>query len=97
MGKATPLQFSQCTCSPACLMALPTHLGIEGGRLLELGPAQSLAEGVPEETCVLMHYLPRLLKQLLFIRDTYQTKNKVAGLQGVGSPMPHLSLTSHAA
>lgn len=54
------------------LLVLLAHLGIEGSCLLKLGPAQSLTEGVPEETCVLVYYLPWLLKQLLFIRDTYQ-------------------------
>jgi hypothetical protein len=45
-------------------------LGIEGSCPLKLGPAQSLTEGVLEETCVLVYYLLWLLKQLLFIRDT---------------------------
>lgn len=58
------------------LVALLTYLGIEGSCLLKLGPTQSLTEGVPEEACVLMHYLPWLLEQLLFIRNTYQRKKR---------------------
>lgn len=62
------------TSSP--LLAPATHLGIEGSSLLQLGPAQGLAEGVPEEASILMHHLPGLLKQLLFIRDAWQTKER---------------------
>lgn len=53
-----------------------THLGIEGSSLLQLGPAQGLAEGVPEEASILMHHLPGLLKQLLFIRDAWQMEKR---------------------
>jgi hypothetical protein len=68
-------------------LALIAHLGIEGSCLLELGPAQGLAEGVPEESGVLMYHLPGLLEQLLFIRDTWQRqKQQVSeGWAGPGS------------
>lgn len=58
------------------LLAPATHLGIEGSGLLQLRPAQGLAEGVPQEASILMHHLPRLLKQLLFIRDAWQAKKR---------------------
>lgn len=73
------------------LLASATHLGIEGSGLLQLGPAEGLAEGVPEEASILMHHLPGLLKQLLFIRDAWQTKERwrqVSEGQG-GPPLPH--------
>lgn len=70
-----------------CPQPVPaTHLSIEGGGLLQLGPAQGLAEGVPEEASILMHHLPWLLKQLFFIRDTWQMEKRQQQCQGVGSP-----------
>lgn len=50
---------------PAHSQPLPApaiHLGIEGSCLLQLGPAQGLAEWIREEASVLMHHLPGLLK-----------------------------------